>query len=190
MALPVTAAVDICANALRLLGDDPITSLTEDSERARLCNALYDPTRDATLRAHVWNFAMRRASLNKLVDKPLFEWGAQFQLPTDPYCLRVVKIDDPMARWKVEGRVLLCDNSSVKILYIARIEDVSQYDAMFVDALTHRLAAKLAYPVTGSVEKARQFQELYLMIVAEARALDGMEGSPEALDVTDLLEVR
>lgn len=31
--------VSICSNALRRLGDAPITSLTDDTERARLCNA-------------------------------------------------------------------------------------------------------------------------------------------------------
>ena len=58
--------VSICANALRRLGDDPITSLTDDTERARLCNAFYEDARDACLRSHPWNFAITRASLNIL----------------------------------------------------------------------------------------------------------------------------
>ena len=41
--------VSICSNALRRLGDDPITSLTDDSERARLCNSFYADTRDSVL---------------------------------------------------------------------------------------------------------------------------------------------
>ena len=50
--------VSICSNALRKLGDDPITSLTEDTERARLCNAFYNTARDSLLRSHPWNFAI------------------------------------------------------------------------------------------------------------------------------------
>ena len=50
--------VSICSNALRKLGDSPITALTEDTERARLCNALYEPARDSLLRSHAWNFAI------------------------------------------------------------------------------------------------------------------------------------
>jgi len=56
----MATAVSICSNALRKLGDDPITSLTDDTERARLCNAFYEPTRDAVLRSHPWNFAIER----------------------------------------------------------------------------------------------------------------------------------
>ena len=33
--------VSICSNALRRLGDSPITSLSDDTERARLCNSFY-----------------------------------------------------------------------------------------------------------------------------------------------------
>ena len=33
--------VSICSNALRKLGDDPITSLADNTERARLCKILY-----------------------------------------------------------------------------------------------------------------------------------------------------
>jgi len=47
--------VSICSNALRRLGDDPITALTDDTERARLCNAFYVPSRDLVLRSHPWN---------------------------------------------------------------------------------------------------------------------------------------
>jgi len=54
--------VSICSNALRRLGDDPITSLTDDTERARLCNAFYQDSRDLVLRSHPWNFAITRAS--------------------------------------------------------------------------------------------------------------------------------
>ena len=55
--------VSICSNALRQLGDDPITSLTDDTERARLCNALYPDARDSVLRSHPFNFSITRASL-------------------------------------------------------------------------------------------------------------------------------
>src|SRR5207245_9076015 len=61
--LPVTSEVDICSYALRLIGDQPITALTDNSDRARLCNSIYALTRDATLRAHPWNFATYRAAV-------------------------------------------------------------------------------------------------------------------------------
>ena len=85
--------VSICANALRRLGDDPITSLTDDTERARLCNAFYTDARDAVLRSHPWNFAITRTSLAKLSDAPAYGFNYQYSLPTDPYCLRVLEME-------------------------------------------------------------------------------------------------
>jgi hypothetical protein len=191
MPLAVAADVDICANALRLLGDDPIQSLTEDSDRARLCNALYAPTRDAVFRSYPWNCLLARATLAKLTAAPLWDWGAQYQLPTDPFCLRVLETDSQDTHpWKIEGRLLLTDASSIEILFIARVTDVAQYDALLVDALTYRIAEKLAYPVTGSLEKAKGFRELYKDVLLEAASRDGQEGSVQILEVTQLTDVR
>ena len=75
--------VSICSNALRRLGDDPITALTDDTERARLCNAFYVPSRDLVLRSHPWNFAVTRATLAQLSDTPVYEYGYQYAFPND-----------------------------------------------------------------------------------------------------------
>lgn len=193
MALPVTADVDFCSNALLMLGADRITSLSEDNDAARLCNSLVDPTRDAVLRAHPWNFAIRRQTLNLLVGAPVWRFARAFQLPSDPYCLRVLRTDADLVSgwaWKIEGRQLVTNLSSVKIEYIARITDVASYDSLFLDALTYRMAEKLAFPLTGSFEKAKGFRELYLGVLTEARSIDGLEGTPEQLTADDLIIVR
>jgi hypothetical protein len=85
--------VSICANALRRLGDDPITSLTDDTERARLCNAFYTDARDAVLRSHPFNFSITRTTLAQLSDTPAYGYDYQYALPTDPYCLRVLEME-------------------------------------------------------------------------------------------------
>jgi len=87
--------VSICSNALRRLGDAPITSLTDDTERARLCNAFFPDARDTVLRAHPWNFAITRASLPQLSDTPAYGFNYMYALPTDPYCLRVLEMSYP-----------------------------------------------------------------------------------------------
>ncbi len=92
--------VSICSNALRRLGDDPITSLTDDTERARLCNSFYPDARDAVLRLHTWNFAATRASLAKLATAPAYGYANQFSLPSD--CLRVLSMEEPHFNFKVE----------------------------------------------------------------------------------------
>lgn len=173
--------VSICSNALRRLGDDPITSLTDDSERARLCNAFYEDARDACLRSHPWNFAITRASLTQLSDSPVYGYDYQYALPTDPYCLRVLAMEYEDYIFKVEnystqGRVLLTDEETAKIIYIARITDTTLFDSLFVDTLITKLASDLAYPVTNSLKVQEQMYKLYQLKLSEARSIDGQEG--------------
>jgi hypothetical protein len=178
--------VSICSNALRRLGDSPITSLTEDSERARLCNAFYEPSRDAILRSHTWNFAINRATLAKLSSAPAFEYAFQYALPTDPFCLRVLKMEFEDYEFKVEnlagqGRVLLTNEGEANIIYIARVTDPSLFDSMFVDVLTAKLAVDLAYPVTNSTTLQTQMQRLFERKLSDARSLDSTEGTTDSL---------
>ena len=57
------SVVDICNEAMDLLGAATITALTENSKEARLCNRRFSTVRDATLRSHTWNCAIARADL-------------------------------------------------------------------------------------------------------------------------------
>ena len=173
--------VSICSNALRKLGDDPITSLTDDTERARLCNAFYETARDSLLRSHPWNFAITRASLTRLSSTPAYGFAYQYALPTDPYCLRVLEMEYQDYIFKIEnlateGRVLLSDEDTAKILYVGRITDTSLFDSLFVDTLTAHLSVKLAYPITNSTSLQLQMHKLYQAKLSEARSVDGQEG--------------
>ena len=88
----MASVVDICNEAMDLLGAATITSLTENSKEARLCNRNFEKIRDTVLRAHNWNIAITRKQLAKDSDAPAFGFTNQFTLPTDPYCLRVISL--------------------------------------------------------------------------------------------------
>jgi len=178
--------VSICANALRRLGDDPIVSLTDDTERARLCNAFYSEARDEVLRSHPWNFAITRQQLSQLSATPLYQYSYQYALPTDPFCLRVLEMEYSDYVFKIEhlagtGRVLLTDEGTAKIIYIARITDTAQFDPLFIDTLTAKMSVDLAYPVTGSVQLQQNMQKLFESKLREARSVDGQEGFQDDL---------
>ncbi|MBT7358000.1 MAG: hypothetical protein HN812_03905 [Candidatus Marinimicrobia bacterium] len=173
--------VSICSNALRKLGDDPITSLSDNTERARLCNAFYEPIRDSVTRAHSWNFAIRRQALSRLTSTPAFTYAYEYTLPTDPYCLRVLSMQTNDLDFKVEGRKLLTNEGEAKILYIGKITSPAEFDALFTEALTARLAAELAYSITGSNSLTSQMWEMYELKLREARGADGSEGSLDSI---------
>jgi hypothetical protein len=193
--------VDICNEAMDLLGAATITSLTENSKEARLCNRRFETVRDAVLRSHPWNTAITRAEIAKDSAAPAFGFSYQYALPTDPYCLRVLSfwnsnVDseiaayDSQVMYKIEGRKILSDEGTCKITYIGRITDTEQYDAMLSNTIAHRLAAETAYAITGSTTVAQQMQALYEQRLREARSMDAMEGYPDKIIADDFVNIR
>ena len=182
--------VEITSNALRLLGDDPITSLTEDSERARLVNALYEEVRDEVTRAAMWNCAKDRQVLASLATTPAFGWSFYHQLPST--CLRVVDVlsGDIRVEHELEGRKLMTDESSVNLIFLKKITDPNDMDSLFIGAYTAKLAAELAEPITGSRTLAEQMWTLYDRKVREARTIDSQEGTVSNLDIQQLVDAR
>ena len=195
------SVVDICNEAMHLLGADTITSLTENSKEARYCNSAYAEKRDAVLRAHPWNVAITRGTLAKDATAPAFGFDNQFTLPTNPYCLRVLSfwdnnVDnelsayDSQVMFKIEGRKVLSNEGTCKITYLARITDTEQYDSLLSSTIAHKLAAETAYAITGSNSVAQGMQQLYELALREARSIDAMEGVPDKLIADDFINIR
>lgn len=191
-----TSAVSICNAALDALGSDPITALSDDTKAGRWCNRNYERVRDAVLRAYPWNCAIARAVL-AATDAPAFGYDNKFPLPEGPdpaFCLRVLSIDGEVdfgLTYKIEGRNILTDEDApLEILYIARVEDPAQFDALLVDAIAARLALDAAYPLGGSVSLAEAMSKVYQEKLAEARGVDAQEGSPDEFTAPGWLESR
>ena len=182
--------VDICNMGLLEVGAKPkIASLTEDSDNARLCNQFYAPVRDAVLRGHLWNCAIHRATVTALADAPDSDYDHQYQLPTNPYCLRLLQVGDSDHQptiWRVEGRKFLTNEDSPPIVYIKRITDTNEFDALLVDAISIRLAIKFATPLTNSRKMAADLLEEYERITLPlARTIDAQETSGDAFITED-----
>lgn len=184
------SAVQICNRALDILGADPILSLADNTEAGRLCNRNYAAVRDAVLRAYPWNAAMRRAALPALAEPPA--WGAAFayELPAD--CLRLWQVENEgHVDWRVEGRRVVTDlGPPLKVLYLARLDDTSLFDPLMGEAIAGRLAADLAYRLTGSTALGNHAWSLYQAKLAEARRVDAQEGTPDRLVARDWLDAR
>lgn len=189
-----SSIVEICNGALLLLGDETISDLKESGTRARLCANLYDSSRDAVLRMHPWNCAVRRqADLAPDSAPPAYGYGSQFTLSND--CLRLLSVEggrgDSLKDYRLEGRKILCDESTINIRYVYRNENISEYDALLVDALQAYLAFKFAWPVTKSASVKKEMGELFTNIYRLAKSVDSLEEPFEAFgDSSPLIDVR
>ena len=172
----MTSIVEIGNIALVNLGEDTITSLSDDVKAARLINRRYAPIRDAVLRAHPWNCALERARLASTDPAPAWGPAVCYQMPTD--CLRVLRVQDRAAAWKVEGRKIVTDAAApLNILYVKQVTDPNAFDPLLIEAIAARLAADLAHPITQSTTLIQVMWDLYRQKLIEARGVDGQEGA-------------
>ena len=105
--------VSIANRALALLGENKITSIDDDTPGAKAVANVYTGSLRSILSETCWNFAKKRAMLNRLKDKPVWGRGNYFQLPADMVRLFKVSADN----YKIEGNKLLVDADEVGILY-------------------------------------------------------------------------
>jgi hypothetical protein len=173
--------VDICNRALQKLGADRIISLTQNSTSARACNLAYELVRDSELRAHVWNFAIKRTKLASDATAPVYGYSYAYTLPSD--CLRLLPNDHQEGfyskNFKVEGRKILTNESApLEIRYIYRVTDTTQYDATFTEALACKMAMEMCEELTQSNTKRQLAQDEYKATIREARKMNAFENVP------------
>jgi len=170
----MASVVDICNGALNQLGATTILSLTEDSKNARLCNSRYTQVRDALFRSHPWNCLQKRVQIAADTTAPAWGFTYAYTLPAD--CLRLLKILDYDSNYKVEGRKILSNTSSMKILYVGRVTDPNEYDELLRETLSSSLGADIAFGVTSNNQTATNMYNLFKEKLRDARFVDSTEG--------------
>lgn len=197
--------VSIANRAATLLGVKRIVALTEASSQARSFAAVFDQVRDAELRAHVWNFALKRAVLAALSTNPLFGFAYQYPLPVDS--LQVVNVGD---RWvftsltdyrgtdesafSIEGRNILYSPvrpniatdpalppsaPQLNIRYVAHGTMPSTWDALFCEALACALAIACCMDLTESDTKLQSAMAFYKVAIRRAVSVNAIEKPPQ-----------
>lgn len=114
--MPYTS-VTIANLALQLLGQDPITSLSDSNKRAREMNTCYDLLREAELQTNAWRFAI---SQERLISAPVPPgWGRRnrFILPTGFIRLLARYPEDNYSTrdWLIEGGYVVTDDNDYSL---------------------------------------------------------------------------
>ena len=184
----MASVVDICNGALNQLGATTILSLTEDSKNARLCNSRYTQVRDALFRTHPWNCLQKRVQIAADTTAPAWGFTYAYTLPAD--CLRLLRILDYDSNYKVEGRKVLSNTSTMKILYISRVTDPNEYDELLRETISASLGADIAFGVTSNNQTAKNMYQLFQDKLKDARFVDSTEGQnvDQDLGMTDVID--
>jgi len=191
----MASTVDICNSALNLLGASTISIITEDTKNARLCNQRYEPIRNRVFRSHNWNCLIKRVQLAQDSTGPVIEYTYGYTLPSD--CLRVLKVHngttDSIASaldYKVEGRKIVTDEGTIYLVYVALDTDPNNYDSYLYEAVSHQLAADLAYAITNNSTLANNYMSRADERLREARFIDATENALDTIEANEFTDAR
>ena len=191
----MASVVNMCNSALNLLGASTIAALTDDTKNARLCNQRYEPVRNRVFRSHAWNCLDKRVQLAQNSTAPVVEYTYAYALTSD--CLRVLKIHNgttdsikPALDYKLEGRYVVTDEWTVYLIYIALDTDPNNYDAYLREAISHQLAADLAYAITNNATLSKNYMARADERLREARFIDATENSLDTVEATEFTNAR
>lgn len=156
----MASKIDLVSNALILIGDAPINSLTGNSRAQQVASNLYDNIVKNEISKHRWGFARKKAQLSLTTDTPADdEYRSIYQLPTD--IITLIKIN-PMVNYQILGDKVYTNYSGA--LYCDYIYDVaeSEWPHYFAKMVEYALAKDFATSIRDStnsrVEMAAEYE--------------------------------
>ena len=187
----MASLAEIFNDALIQVGAEPISNPQSTEPNAIICNNRWQNVRRAVLRAHPTNSTTVRARLGSTGTPPAWGFRYQYTLPTDPFCLRVLRRQDTRYDFKVEGRTIVTDLAPpLNLLFIGDITNTEQWDALLIAAAGMRLAHAIAYKVTRSRTKEKDALDAYRLFMTEHRSVDAQEGIPDPIEADEFLNAR
>ncbi len=194
----------ICNLALSHLGiNKEIANLdTERTTEAAACRRFFEQLRDQTLRDFPWTFATKIRTLSLVEEDPNDEWSFSYQVPND--CLKARRIlsgirnDTRQSRvpYKIvkgsSGLLIYTDQEDADLEYTVQEEDVSQFPADFIMALSLRIAAYIAPRVTGGdpFKLGDRALQLYRFELDKAESSGTTEVQDDELPDSEFIRVR
>ena len=187
---------EIINRALILCGVEPIQTLEDDNEQARVATNLYDLTFQTALARYRWTFAKEETSQLAALVGTTTEGFTRFQLPVDTLSLlRVFDSAGGKLPFRVEGTALVIEEEGVTVVYVERVKSVDEgvLPAYFSLPLSYELGAEFCLPLTENGTRAESLRATAVSLWRDARITDAQSaGSQTFADPADfsLLTVR
>lgn len=199
----MTPDVQLCAEALLLLGAAPISGFDDGSASAQIAMRLWPGTRDALLACYPWRCTLAKARLARLSDAPKTEWAHAFALPPDLLTVRALFTANvpgarPLAEYELFDGRLYANAADVWIDY-QRASDPDAWPAHLRQLARYALAAEFAMPVTEQLNLADLWHRKAWGTPGEgkaggeaavARRIDAQQQPPQVIDDYPLIAAR
>jgi len=197
--------LSICSDSLIMLGASPLSSFSEGTDSAQICDRLYDDTRDVVLQMYPWSFTYKKSQLARTTNTPTNEYQYEYTLPSDRLGSGVRAIYNssavgaiPIIAWEVFGTAVFTNETTVYADYQFRpSEDIMP--TYFVQLLKYWMSWHIAEAVTDQLTKADYFKQIACGLPSEnmrggmfrqATQIDSQSRPSWSIDDFDLTAVR
>ena len=190
-----TTKVDICSTALVMIGANTITSFSDDSTEANVCNTVYEDILKSALTRHRWRFATEQKQLSLLTAEPTGRYAYAYQLPTQPELLQLITltVNDIVIPYERYGDKVFLDNygssSTVICDYIYRADE-GEFPPHFILALEYTLASLFAGSIARDSGMIKQFSDMAERQYLIAKNVDSAERTTKQLDQSRFINLR
>lgn len=156
-------AIDVCNEALAMVGAKRIAALNDGSAEGEVCSAHYETVVGAALTVPGgapmrWRFASKQARLAQMQATPESRWAYAYQMPPDLLRLHAVTVDGHVIEHDTYGDKLFCDHPDRLVAdYTFRAPEAG-WPADFAAAVVQELALKLALSLNRDADLAKMLQ--------------------------------
>ena len=160
--------ISIASQALLLLRANTISSFSEDTNEADVCNVLYEEHVKHLLSIYPWTFATKKRLLSQDSTAPINEYTYSHIIPAETLLIWAVFNTDqvgaaPVRDYDIYGtesaRRIFSNHETLYADYTI-YPDENVWPAYFTQFAIHSLAATLAIPVTGNSDLAAHYDQI------------------------------
>lgn len=198
--------LSICSDSLITLGASPLSSFSEGTDSAQICDRLYDDIRDTVLQMYPWSFTYKKSQLARTTNTPVNEYQYEFTLPSDRlgsgvralYNSNSVGALSLSTGWEIFGSSVFSSQTTLFADYQFRpSEDVMP--TYFIQLLKYWMSWHIAEAVTDQLTKGDYYKQIACGLPSEnmrggmfrqATQIDSQNRPSWTIDDFDLTAVR
>tara|TARA_R110002020_G_scaffold146402_1_gene321025 strand:+ start:3318 stop:3935 length:618 start_codon:yes stop_codon:yes gene_type:complete len=184
--------IDICNQALVLIGANTIASFNDNTTESAVSNQLYESTLRQQLTRARWRFASKQAVLSKSTTDPLDRYDSSYAIPNDAILIHTCTVSDSVITYDRYGDFIFTNTSTSDTVvcdytFQPHENDLPPY---FSQIIIFELASLFAGAIARNDQLSVLYQRRAIEQLRVARATESQTQTTRKLKSSLLIEVR
>ena len=198
----MASKLQIVNMALAHIGLKPLADLDGTDPITTAVNTYYDYSLEDVFSEHRWPFANVKTALSEItVEDDDIEWDFMYTYPSSAARVFLVYSEGSVTTKEYEEfeviyltgstrKVILTNTEDAYAEYTYIMTDTTKWEPKFTLAFSYRLAALIAFSVTGDVDNSVKMNDIYASFIGEAKRLSFQEKIKAPYPKTDTIDAR